>query len=153
MANLEQQLRQHPFCASLKEEQIQALLACASRVEVPAGQLIVHQGASANHFYLLVQGRVTIELNAPPRGVITIQTLSPGDIMGWSWLTPPYRWRFDALAAESVTAIALDAQQLREKLAHDHELAYEMLKRFVSVMGQRLEASRAQLLDMYGSQR
>jgi CRP-like cAMP-binding protein len=147
METLEPLLAEHPFCRGLH---LQVIVGCASNVRFNAGQLLFRQGEEASTFYLLRHGRVAIELHAPERGVITVQTLEPGEVVGWSWLVPPYQWRFDARAIELTRAIALDGKCLREKCEADHDLGYELLKRFAQIVSQRLEATRLQLLDMYG---
>jgi CRP-like cAMP-binding protein len=93
---------------------------------------------------------VALEIVAPQRGPIIVETLGEGDILGWSWLIPPYNWHFDARAVELTRAIALDGKCLRTKCEADHDLGYELLKRFTNIMEQRLEATRLQLLDIYG---
>jgi hypothetical protein len=80
-----------------------------------------------------------------------LQTLSAHDIVGVSWLIPPYRWAYDARAIELTRAIALDGACLRQKCEADHDLGYELMKRFVPILVQRLQASRLQMLDVYGT--
>ena len=80
---------------------------------------------------------------------ITVQTIREGEILGWSWLIPPYRWRFDAKAADLTRAIALDGKCLRTKSEEDHDLGYELMKRFAGIIVERLESARLQLLDVY----
>jgi hypothetical protein len=93
---------------------------------------------------------VALELAAPGRGALTFLTLNEGDIVGVSWLVPPYRWTDDARALGLVRAISIDAACLRRKCEADHDLGYEMMKRFVPVLVERLEATRLQILDVYG---
>jgi CRP-like cAMP-binding protein len=85
----------------------------------------------------------------PGQGRITIETIASGDVLGWSWLFPPYRWHFDAQALELTRAIAFDGACLRAKCDDDHDLGYA-LQRFARIMMQRLQATRLQLLDVYG---
>lgn len=150
METLEPILSEHPFFHGLDERYLKLVVGCASNVRFEAGQFIFHEGEQANHFYLIRHGIVALEVFAPNRGSLTIQTLDDGEILGWSWLIPPYQWRFDARAVETTRAIALDGKCLREKCEEDHDLGYELLKRFASILGQRLEATRIQLLDIYG---
>ena len=104
-------------------------------------------------FYLIRHGRVALEVARPAAARCTFETLGEGDIVGLSWLLPPYRWGYDARAIELVRAIALDAKCLRGKCEADHDLGYELMKRFVPVLVQRLQATRLQLLDVYGPPR
>lgn len=98
-------------------------------------------------------GRVALQISDPVRGEIVIQTLGESELVGASWLIPPYRWSHDAKALELVRAISIDAQCLRNKCEADHHLGYEMMKRFVPVLVERLQATRMQILDVYGAPR
>jgi CRP-like cAMP-binding protein len=151
MENLERILAEHPFLKGLEEQHLQLIVGCASNTRFDAGSFICREGEEANSFYILRQGRVALELNAVQRGTITIDTLGDGDVLGWSWLIPPYQWRFDAKAVDLTRAIALDGKCLRKKCEEDHHLGYALLKRFSEVLGQRLDATRIQLLDLYGN--
>lgn len=148
---LERILKEHKFFAGLNEEFCNLICGCAKNVRFEAGQYLFHEAESADQFYLIRHGRVALELSAPGRGAVTFQTLGEGEIVGVSWLIPPYRWTYDARAIELVRAIAIDAACLRRKCEADHDLGYEMMKRFVPVLLQRLEATRLQILDVYGA--
>lgn len=150
MKTLEETLAEHPFFHGLEPHYLQLAVGCASNVRFDAGEFIFREGEEANHFYLIRHGKVSLEVFAPNRGSLVIQTLEEGDILGWSWLIPPYQWRFDAKAIELTRAIALDGKCLRGKCEEDHDLGYELLKRFAAILGQRLDATRFQLLDLYG---
>jgi CRP/FNR family transcriptional regulator, cyclic AMP receptor protein len=150
METLEPLLSKHPFFEGLDSNYLQTLTGCASNVRFPSGQMIFKEGEEANQFFLVREGRVAIEVFVEARGPVTIQTLSAGEILGWSWLVPPYHWRFDARAVDEVRALALDGKCLREKCETDPRLGYELLRRFALVITRRLEATRIQLLDVYG---
>jgi CRP-like cAMP-binding protein len=150
MQTLEPLLAAHPFFKDLQPRHLQLLVGCASNVRFTAGQFIFREGEEAHHFYLIRHGNVTLEIFVPGRGPLTIQTLGENDVLGWSWLFPPYRWMFDARALTLTRAIALDGQCLRGKCEDDHDLGYELVKRFAQVMMERLQATRLQLLDVYG---
>jgi CRP-like cAMP-binding protein len=149
METLEPILAQHPFLKELEPRHLKILVGCASNVRLNAGQILFHESEEANQFYMIRQGKVAIEILAPELGPITVQTLGEGDVLGWSWLIPPYRWRFSARAVELTRAIALDGKCLRQKSEEDHDLGYELLKRFSGIIVERLEATRLQLLDVY----
>jgi len=151
METLERILAEHSFFAHLELRHLQLLVGCASNVRFPAGQFICREGQEANQFYLIRQGKAAVEIMTPQRGPIAIQTLEEGDVLGWSWLIPPYHWHFDVRAVELTRAIALDAKCLRGKCEEDLKLGYELLKRFAHVMEERLQATRLQLLDVYGA--
>jgi len=133
----------------MEQHHMDLLVGCASNVRFDAGQFILREGEEANRFYLLRQGKVALEIYTPERGSITIQTLGAGEILGWSWLVPPYYWRMDARAIELTRAIALDGKCLRGKCESDHDLGYELLKRFSQVMVEHLTSTRLQLLNVY----
>ena len=151
MQTLEPVLAEHPFFQGLAPEYLRVLVGCASNVRFESGQQLFREGEEANEFYLIRHGKVALEVYVPGRGSITIQTLGVGEILGWSWLVPPYQWRFDARAVELVRAIALDGKCLRTKCEDDPRLGFALLKRFAHVMTERLQATRLQLLDVYGN--
>jgi CRP-like cAMP-binding protein len=150
MHTLEPILAEHPFLKGLEQAHLELLVGCASNVRFEAGAFVFRQGQEANHFYILRDGKVAVELFAPHRGAVAVDTYGEGDVLGWSWLIPPYHWRFDARAVEPTRAIALDARCMRTKCEHDHDLGYELMKRFAKIIEQRLDATRWQLLDVYG---
>ncbi|NOT57572.1 MAG: cyclic nucleotide-binding domain-containing protein [Deltaproteobacteria bacterium] len=150
METLEPILAAHPFFRDLDPRHLQLIVSCAANVRFEAGQFIFREGEDANHFYLLRHGTVSVEVFVPQRGALTIQTLREGDVLGWSWLLPPYRWHFDARAVSLTRALALDGKCLRAKCEDDHDLGYELFKRFARLMTERLQATRLQLLDVYG---
>jgi CRP/FNR family cyclic AMP-dependent transcriptional regulator len=149
METLESLLVEHPFLKGLDPAQIKLIVGCASNVRFNAGDYVFREDQEANQFYIIRQGRIALEIYTPERGSIIIDTLDTGDVLGWSWLIPPYSWRFDAKVMELTRAIALDGKCLRKKCEQDHELGYELLKRFSSLLEQRLQATRLRLLDLY----
>jgi CRP-like cAMP-binding protein len=151
METLERILAEHSFFEGLETEYLKLLVGCASNVRFQAGAYLFREGEEASHFYLIRQGRVAVEIYAPQRPPIVVQTLEGGDILGWSWLIPPYHWRFDARVVEPSRAIALDGKCLRSKCEENHDLGYVLLKRFAHIVDQRLEATRMQLLDVYAA--
>ena len=148
--SLERILGEHPFFGGMEEPYLQLFVDCASNVRFNAGEMIFREGEEANTFYLIRHGRVALETSAPQRGSVIIETLGEGNVLGWSWLVAPFRWRFDARAMEPIRAIALDGRCLRGRSEEDHDLGYELMKRCAQVMEQRLQAARLQLLDVYG---
>jgi len=140
----------HTFFAGLSESSLELVVGCARNVSLPAGSLLCTEGESANTFYLLRRGRVSINVHAPGRGSIVIETVGPGDVVGWSWLVPPYRWTFDARTMERVGAIAIDGACLRDKALADPALGFELLSRVSVTLLTRLQATRLRLLDLYG---
>ena len=147
--NLTEILGQHPFLAGLSDAHMRVLVGCASNVRFVEGARLIQEGEIANKFYLVRTGRVALETDVNARGKIRIQTVGPGDVLGWSWLISPFRWHFNGLAVAEVRAVALDGECLRKKCEEDRDFGYEMLSRFAHVMERRLEATRMQLLDLY----
>ncbi len=143
-------LKEHAFFQGLKPDYIELLIECAANVRFDAGDLIFCQGEEANQFYLIRHGRVAVEISIPGGKAIALKTLTDNDVLGWSWLFPPYQWQFDARAQELTRAIALDGGCLRRKCDSDPELGYELMKRFSFMMLETLQATRVQLLDLYG---
>lgn len=152
METLEPILAQHPFFQDIEPVYLQLMVGCAANVRFAAGDDIFREGDVANQFYLIRHGRVALQVFVPGQGRITIETIEAGEVLGWSWLFPPYRWHFDAQALELTRAIAFDGACLRAKCEEDHDLGYMLMQRFAQVMMQRLQATRLQLLDLYGVQ-
>lgn len=142
---------EHPFFKGLPPEHIDVIAGCARNVRFMPDEMIFREGEPADIFFLIRVGKVLIGTQAPERGLIPIQTVGPGEVVGWSWLFPPYRWQFDAKALEVTRALAFDGKCLREKCEQDPRLGYELMRRFARVMAERLQATRLQLLDMYGA--
>jgi CRP/FNR family transcriptional regulator, cyclic AMP receptor protein len=149
METLERILSAHPFFSALGERYLPLLVGCASNVRYRAGEYIFHEGEVADRFYLLREGKVALEVAAPREQTIGVHTLCAGEVLGWSWLIPPYRWHFDAHVVEPVRAFALDGKCLREKCESDHDLGYALMKQVAQVTTQRLQATRLQMLDIY----
>jgi CRP-like cAMP-binding protein len=150
METLRPILAAHPFFADFEARHLEVLVGCAANVRFADGAFLFRAGEEANQFFLIREGRVALELAAPGHPPLTLQTLGAGEVLGWSWLIPPYHWMFDARAVEPTRALALDGKCLRTKCEGDHDLGYELLKRFAHIMEQRLQATRLQLLDVYG---
>ena len=150
MENLERILTEHPFLKGMDSDQIKLLTGCASNAVFKAGEYIFREGEDADSFYFIRSGKVVIETFASHKGAVLIHTRDAGEILGWSWLVPPYKWHFDARAIELTRAIALDGKCLRGKCEKDHDLGYEIMRRFNLIIAERLEATRMQLMDIYG---
>jgi CRP-like cAMP-binding protein len=148
--DLSEILRQHPFLFGLSDDHMKTLIGCASNVHFPEGDHLIREGELANKFFLLRTGRVALEIAVSGKGSLRIQTTGPGEVLGWSWLISPYRWHFSGVAVADTRVVSLDAECLRKKCDADPAFGFELLKRLAVVMEHRLEATRIQLLDMYG---
>jgi len=149
METLKPILQAHPFFKDLKPEFLDFITGCATNVRFKENEVIVRENESADKFFLLREGNASITIELPGKNSIAMQTIHAGDILGWSWLIPPHRYRFTCYALTDVRAIALDGKCLRKKCEDNHDLGYELLKRLASIFTQRLEVTRKQLIDMY----
>jgi CRP/FNR family transcriptional regulator, cyclic AMP receptor protein len=139
----------HPFLSGLTEPRRVLLASCAKEFKAATGELLAREGEPAKIFYVIESGQVALLLHTPERGVVPIQTVGAGEVVGWSWLVPPHLWQFDCRATDAVQGLAFDGDWLRQKCEQDHELGYYLLKQLVSVIAKRLSATRLQLLDLY----
>jgi CRP/FNR family cyclic AMP-dependent transcriptional regulator len=149
METLERIVAEHPFFSGLEQYHTGLLTGCAANVRFASGAYIFKEGEEANQFYLIRSGKVALEISPPQSRPVAVETLQEGDVLGWSWLLPPYIWSFDAHALQETRAIALDGKCLRGKCEQNHDLGYEVLKRFAQLVARRLQATRFQLLDLY----
>jgi CRP/FNR family transcriptional regulator, cyclic AMP receptor protein len=152
MKSLQPILEEHPFFKGLEPKHLTLLVGCASNVRFKAGEILFHEGDQADRFFLVRQGIVALEMAPPNKKPMIIDTVEEDLVFGWSWMVPPYQCHFDAQALTLVRAIAIDGKCLRKKCEEDHELGYELFKRFFSVVTERLQQTRMQLLDIYGAQ-
>ena len=150
MKTIDMLVRDAPLFAGLTEESLQLVAGCGANVRFAAGDIMFREGDRADTFFLIREGRISLETHIPARGSATIETLDPGEVVGWSWLFPPYTWHFDARALEPVAAVAFDAACLRGKCDADPTLGYQLMGRFAQVMMKRLQWTRVRLLDVYG---
>lgn len=144
---------EHPFFAGLDDSTMSMLVGCAQNVHFRPGEYLFHEGEAANRFFVVRRGRVALDVHVPGRGEQVVDTVDEGDVVGWSWFVPPYRWFFDARAVQDVSAVAVDATCLRDKCDDDPALGYEMMQRVANVMYHRLQSTRVRLLDLYGADR
>ena len=147
---LEPLLRDHKFFAGLDPGYLSLIAGCAANEVFPADAFRFREGEPAQTFYLIREGKVALEIAAPGRGALVVQTLGEGDVAGFSWLIAPHRWEFDGRAVEPVRAVRMDGTCLRAKFDDDPRLGYELMRRFARLTVNRLQATRLQLLDVYG---
>jgi CRP/FNR family transcriptional regulator, cyclic AMP receptor protein len=132
----------HPFLKGFKAEHLELLAANALPALFQPGEVIFREGEMANRFYLLTQGAVALETYTKDRGGALVEKIGAGDVLGWSWLFPPYYWRMDARAVEPTKAIFFYGTGLRQAAEEDHDLGYELMRRVAAVAIQRLQAAR-----------
>ena len=151
MRTIEQYLPDHPFFEGLDAHSLALAVGCAKNVSLAAGEYLCHEGDPADQFFVVRRGRVAIEVHGPAAGTLVLDTADEGDVVGWSWLVPPYRSSFDARAAEATGVVSFDGACLRGKCEGDPRLGYELMQRVTQVMNGRLEAAQVRLLDLYGA--
>ncbi|MCB1742267.1 MAG: cyclic nucleotide-binding domain-containing protein [Gammaproteobacteria bacterium] len=142
-------LHEHPFTQGLEETILELIAGCAKNVVFQAGEYLLREGQNAEQFFLIRHGTVALEMFAPGGGTITFLTVKSGEILGSNWLLPPYQWSYDARAVELTRAIAFECRCLRDKCESDHHVGYEMMKRFIPPLVERLQAARLQSANLY----
>lgn len=141
----------HPFFAALTDDQRAALAGDGTAVMFTVGERLFDEGGSADRFWLIEDGRIALEMQVPGRGDQVVETLASGTVLGWSWLHPPYRWHFRAVARLATTAIEFDAPSVRRRCDADPAFGYAALRLFTPVITERLQATRLRLLDLYAA--
>jgi CRP/FNR family cyclic AMP-dependent transcriptional regulator len=147
---IEQLLARHPFFSDMSEKARGLIAGCTVNRVFHDGEYIQREGDPSDHFYLVRHGSVALEINLPTRKPLVIETLQDGEVLGWSWLVPPYRVRFDSRAVGLVRTFCIDGSCLRGKCEQDCQLGYEFYKHFLPVVVDRLTAARLQMIDIYG---
>jgi CRP/FNR family transcriptional regulator, cyclic AMP receptor protein len=137
----------HPFLAGMSRTHLTLLTDCAIATHFKKEQTILREGEFANRFYLIETGKVALESVNRLGDAVIIETIGSGDLLGWSWMFPPYVWQFTAHAVEPTTAIFFYGTILREYCEKDHSLGYELFKRMSAVMVKRLQAARQRMLS------
>ena len=150
MQTLEPLIVESPLFEGLQPAHLELITGCAKNVRFAPGEQLFREGEPADTFYLVRHGQVSIEMFVPTRGGVRIETHGEGDVVGWSWLLPPYRWHFTGRAVEPVRAVQFDGACLRRKCEEDPLLGYELFSRFSSLLVQEIEMTRLRLLDVYG---
>lgn len=151
ITSLEPLLESHPFFKGLAPEWLSLITGCAKNVVCREGFLF-KENEPANEFFLIREGLLSLEVSSRS-GPIPIDRLGPGDIVGWSWLFPPHRWRFDGKVVEPLRLISLGGTCLRAKCDSDPKLGYDLMRRFNAVLIDRLQATRLSLIEAYEEQK
>jgi len=138
----------HPFCVDLDVGHVHAMAEATSERELPVGSFLLQRGHAADALALLLEGDVSLEVTEPGGDPIVLETLHSGDPVGWSWLFPPYRWLFDARCLTPVRLLQLDAAHLRGLIDTDPVFGLALTQRIGLLVVQRLQFTRAQLVEM-----
>ena len=139
----------HPFLAGMNPTHLALLTDCAIPVRFKKGQTILRESELANRFYLIESGKVVLESGEGFGDPVIVETIGAGDLLGWSWMFPPYMWHFTARAADPTSAIFFYGTILREYCERDSSLGYELLKRISPVMLKRLQAARRRVVSFH----
>jgi CRP-like cAMP-binding protein len=150
MRTIDSLLSEIPALTGLEAGQLELMAGCATNRVFGVGDRLLCEGDPADEFFVIRHGDVALETFVPHRGALTIETLHDGDLVGWSWLVPPYRTSFDARALTPTRAVGFDGACLRAKFEGDHDLGYALMTRVTTVIVERLQATRLRLLDLYG---
>ncbi len=141
-------LAAHPFLAGLTDWQLERLSMCSQRSFFHAGNRIFREREYADRFWLIQDGQVNLDLELPDRGDVVVETLGAGAVLGWSWMFPPYRWHFGAVAVETTLTVEADGAEVRQLCERDPQLGYELTRRFMQVVVERMQFARMRLLDL-----
>jgi CRP/FNR family transcriptional regulator, cyclic AMP receptor protein len=143
-------LAAHPFLRGMSRDQLRVLAEAACDVRFPAKHRLFDDGGNATRFWLIQCGHVSLDLNVPGEGSVVTETIGMGELLGWSWLFPPFKWAFGAVAATAVEAFEFDASAVRDRCAADPALGYELNQRITEVLAKRLRATRIRLITRSG---
>jgi CRP/FNR family transcriptional regulator, cyclic AMP receptor protein len=140
-----------PFLRGVPSAGLAVLAGLCEHVTIPSRQRLFDEGTRAGRFWIIDAGQVTLDASVPGQGRVIIETLGRGDVIGLSWMLPPYQWRFGAVASQPTQAFAFDAQAVRAACDADPLLGYELSRRFSAVVVRRLQATRARLVEACAS--
>lgn len=139
----------HDLFREMCAEDIKFIAGCARLRRFKANAFLARENEPADWFYLLLQGHVVIETHQNHQRSVPLLTLGPQEVVGWSWLFPPYIWHFDARSVTPLRSIEINGRCLREKCESDPRLGFDLMRRLAMVMMEHLHATRFQLLDVY----
>jgi CRP/FNR family cyclic AMP-dependent transcriptional regulator len=142
-------MTRHPMLQGLPRPHLEVIASYASLAHYEPHQRVFRYGTSAQHFYIVQDGRVSVEIPAVEGAPLPIQKVGKGDVLGWSWLVPPYQWRFDARALEPSRIVVIDGERVRSHCEEDPKLGFELMKRFASLMAERLICARQVAIEHY----
>ena len=139
-------LATHPFLHNMSRDHLAVLAEAAADVTFPTRHRLFEDGGGASRFWLIQSGHVALDLHVPGKGRMKIDSIGMGELLGWSWLFPPYRWAFGAVAVRQIEAFEFDARAVRACCQADPELGYDLTQRLARVLAKRLQATRVRLI-------
>ena len=151
METIEAVLAAHPFFRGMTPQHLAEIAACGRRVQFNAGDFLCREDEEALDFYVIISGSVSVEIFSARRGPLTTTTVDEGEVLGWLWFETPYHWHLDARARQVTRVVALGVEPLKAKCEADHDLGYELMKRYAHHLAVQFRVTKLQLVDMYGS--
>jgi CRP/FNR family transcriptional regulator, cyclic AMP receptor protein len=139
----------HAFLRGMPETYVAVLARACRSSAVRAGHRFFEEGGTADRFWLIRSGHVALDVSAPGRSRLIVETLGKGDLLGLSWLVPPCAWQFGAMAVQDTAAFELNAPAVLAACEGDPGLGYELLRRVMPAASSRLQAARIRMLDLY----
>ncbi len=139
----------HPFLDGMSPEHLDRLAGLAEKAHFEAGKLIFQEGQHADSLYLILKGSVNLEVFNLDQDGLVILTVEDGEVLGWSWFVPPYRWRFDAKAVKPTDVLKFHVPELLQLCEEDTRFGYDFMKRMAAIVDQRLNAAKEHLLNVY----
>ncbi len=149
MQSIDKYLSAHSFFAGLEDGFMKFLSNSAKELRIKEGDVLFQQGKPADKFYLLRSGQVSVQVPALVGPTLELQVLGEDQMLGWSWLIPPYRWNFQARALEDTELLEFDGSAILERCEEDPKFGYELFKRFAALMSERLDSARQKIMDQW----
>ena len=147
--SIEDYLSTHTFFSGLDDSFVKFLSNSATGLQIKKGEVLFKQGTHADKFYLLRNGQVSVQVPALMGPSLEMQSLGEDQILGWSWLIPPYRWNFMARAVEDSELLEFDGNAILARCEEDPKFGYELFKCFAALMSERLNAARQKMMDQW----
>lgn len=147
-----QELQKIPWFKEIKSELLHKIEAIAHLRSITSGEILFREGDREDNLYIVVKGRVALDIFIPHRGKLRIYTVEPWDLFGWSSVTPSIHQRTaGATAVLDGLVIAIDSSKLRQACEEDHDLGYLVMRRLMNIVASRLLVTRLQLVDMFAA--
>lgn len=144
-------LQSHGTFRQMSEKLIQKLADAGRVLQFKQGEQLFRQDQPANHFYIVIDGQISVQIPAIYGPPLVVQTLGEADVLGWSWLIPPYRWAFEANSECETQVIEFDGESIREACDADPELGYQLMKCFAGLMSERLHEARLKMMETWSA--
>lgn len=147
--NLTNYLASHTIFTGLAPEHLEILTQYAQEKVFPEGELLFKQDDKAEHFFIVREGAVTVEVPSIYGPPLEVQTIGPGEVLGWSWLIPPYTWAFEANADTESTVLVFDGKPVLARCEKQPEFGYALMKQFAGLMSERLAKARIKMMESW----